>query len=113
MSREIKFKVWGPQSKVMIDWDDIKNELVDYIDHYSYILMQFTGLVDRNGIEIYESDIVYDLNHEAKGIVVWQNNSCDYELEDRDGNFIQAFGFEKSLYEVIGNIYENPELLTA
>jgi uncharacterized phage protein (TIGR01671 family) len=79
-------------------------------------LMQFTGLLDKNGTEIYEGDIVqfaekyfYLVKYEdAKFVGYHANNDWDkwgdlYKLGEP--------GFNKYTYVVIGNIYENPELL--
>ena len=78
-------------------------------------LMQFTGLKDKNGKEIYEGDILYC--SDAPGShhrVFWNNERCgwdDERLEDGDSN-TSYYGFDMFMdCEVIGNIYENPELL--
>ena len=75
-------------------------------------LMQYTGRNDANGVEIYDGHIVKFHSGEGgrtiKGIVEFDDNSCFYACEV--GNylypFMTTFGFK-----VIGNIYENPELL--
>ncbi len=73
---------------------------------------QFTGLADKNGVEIYEDDIVlkkiisgYDLNQK---IVATMKSDFKTEYPWSDGN---ASGIVQCEYEVIGNIYENPELI--
>ena len=71
---------------------------------------QYTGLKDKNGKEIYEGDIVYIIPEDEKGIVKWDKETVGYIVEYCDiiTNFDNWYG--KDL-EVIGNIYDNPELL--
>lgn len=119
--REIKFRAWDKKNKWMglltsidmwlaIDgrlyeepnkrYDTPHTEITRSRDHYE--LIQFMGLKDGNGKEIYEGDIV-------------QNpGGYNYEIEFVDGSFIPAFDAKPYWHEqfkVIGNIYENPELL--
>ena len=80
-------------------------------------LMQFTGLLDKNGKGIYEGDIVdfsegYD-GMEGKYIISWKYGG--FWLDYLDGKEPEwewnPFSLEGSNFEVIGNIYENPDLL--
>lgn len=86
-------------------------------------LMQFTGLRDRNGKEIYESDIVItDWQHDGvtcvdytlTGKMIWNEEDSCFSLEHSDGiiRYLATYEREELMgIEVIGNIHENPELL--
>ena len=124
--REIRFRAWDKTNKTFINWNGIKfSELNSFINDL-YDLQQFTGLLDKNGKEIYEGDIMKYLVHypidfqetnplkkhgRITGGVQWIKGWLwlDYNAEKDDGTLL----YEKSAeeWEVIGNIYENPELL--
>ena len=125
MNRPIKFKAYDTANK---QWErvsavaDIDNTGVLYLAEiktkYDFkkpeiILMQFTGLHDKNGQEIYEGDTVTD--GQGFGIVCsedWLEIGID-EIEGQPKIYEDyANRMEKwYLLEIIGNIYENPELL--
>jgi uncharacterized phage protein (TIGR01671 family) len=88
-----------------------------------FVLMQSTGLLDCNGKEIYEGDIMLGHTHEGpyyesnvvlkKVVVVWDSPTCSFRYRDLDLFFgtpqkPHTFLHEK---EIVGNIYENPECL--
>ena len=118
MKREIKFRAWdrkdkklyGPESiyDIVAGWD-----FIDLADNQ--ILMQYTGLKDKNGKEIYEGDIVTlpipetDYKTRETGEVVFWDVSGSWEIM-HDG-FRSLYAKESNQLEVIGNIYENPDLL--
>jgi len=118
--REIKFRVWDRETQEMLYYDIIADCMPgDWQDFY--ILQQYTGLKDSEGIEIYEGDIVHFAVYNANGIVEWDNRYYGYQVnlivrppEKRQSgslfDFVTSIGWCDS-YEVIGNIYENPELL--
>ena len=75
-------------------------------------LLQCTGLKDKNGTLIYEEDIVDVLPEDEYGVIEWDNITARYAIriisEKGCADFDNYYGAE---LEVIGNIYENPELL--
>lgn len=118
MSREIKFRAWDKWRKEMIEPHE-----GDFIRWHApsnwkecYEVMQYTGLKDRNGKEIYEGDIIR-IDHPFKGrSYVGEIMYDKYSFTAKDFYFTHHDNpgdpFESLSYmDVIGNIYEHPNLL--
>ena len=141
--RAIKFRAWITEAKQMIEHNSIdfndflhKTDLLGNINHSycgdDFALMQFTGLLDKNGKEIYEGDIikwgmhkgseeyfhryaVVEFNPDIQFRILFYVNSETGEKKPTD-NYIFHFG--KFTYketdkhiEIIGNVFESPDLV--
>jgi len=129
MSREIKFRAWDRQTKEMIPWNNMYGlanmetglgvhlAVADqcYLDEVD--LMQYTGLRDKNGKEIYEGDVLaqnprkYHVQahgeYDSAFVVEWSTINGGDDADPQS----HGYHFDPSSLEVIGNIYENSELL--
>ena len=122
--RDIKFRVWHKGKKIISEVfgiDILHKEIffsngdVDYceISDFKYIeLMEYTGLKDKNNKEIYEGDILFESFGEKYYKVVFENGSFRAEFEvDFEEHSFDLIDVVAQNCEVVGNIYENPELM--
>jgi uncharacterized phage protein (TIGR01671 family) len=121
MNRPIKFRVWdkrknkGIHTQNMLYHAQLHRFWQDFVDYSGYELMQYTGLTDKNGKEIYEGDIIID-TQKQKYKIIFDENHARYDLKVCGENKLSQTSYftqicEKKHIEVIGNIFENPELL--
>ena len=91
------------------------NEDVDCYEHTDFKdieLMQYTGLKDKNNKEIYEGDILSNGNNEKPYKVIFENGSFRAEFEgDFEEYSFDLINIVAQGCEIVGNIYENPELI--
>ncbi|NLY80774.1 MAG: hypothetical protein GX072_13060 [Lysinibacillus sp.] len=117
--REIKFRVWEENIKQMFYNVGIVNDelylMFDGVgfdvvgDYREFKLMQYTGLKGKNGKKIYEGDIVsyFGLKYE----VLFKNGAFGWMEDGVFYSFNEMARSEFNKFEIIGNVYENPELL--
>lgn len=110
--REFKFRAWHKGAKQMLQNRDqgYQGEVFKWAHEGQPVeIMQFTGLHDKNGKDIYEGDILQD-DCESLCSVVWENSSAQFLVEFEDET--QEIDSPHTWAEIVGNIYENLELLT-
>lgn len=117
---DIRFRAWDKSRKMIIKWEQLLVEdtrrgeyLHRALTDNNYTLMQFTGLHDKNGVEIYEGDIVNHGDNYPSEIVFdnyqWELREWGYEKEGYKYRTHDLLSYTNPI-EVIGNVFENPEL---
>lgn len=122
--RELKFRAFNQRTREMEYIEDLywfEENYVNKNGDNDFIIIQFTGLKDSNGQDIYEGDVLHYI-HNTGGIDVVKNINgcfclCEIDKENTESPFCQLDTMEANSikwlpdYVVIGDIYENPELL--
>jgi len=113
MKRHIKFRAYDKELKQMLTPEEINYYYIGDANQEEFLpFMQYTGLKDKNGVEIYEGDIIKLCdNMNGNFQVIFKNQYVGgWILSHKDGQ-ISLGVRNKNELEVIGNIYENEELL--
>lgn len=115
--REIKFRAWDRQNNVMCDVELLGESVLkikggEWENREDFIVMQYTGIKDKHGDEIYHGYILRFYTG-TLGVIVYQGQGYIWQGIPQDPhNPAGVFaGLWQDGFEVIGNIYENPELL--
>ena len=131
--REIRFRAWYEEEKEMQSVIDIyfnknKGDIESFVtkgkkatyhtDVHTHKLMQYTGSKDKNGVEIYEGDIIHFKHNQMAGLgfVYFNEEVAQWWIKDirevtkKRGQRYYPF-WKDCQYRIDGNIYENPELL--
>jgi uncharacterized phage protein (TIGR01671 family) len=107
MNREIKFRVYipdhGKYSYFLLNEFDYSDR---YLDQHQYPVQQYTGLKDSKGVEIYEGDIV-EIGDRKKEVIFNIGMFC---IDENYGDIVPISEVD-NIIKVIGNIFENPELI--
>lgn len=124
MNRELKFRFWG-EFELDEETDELKNEMIygdkfcffDYepidILFTSFVVMQFTNQFDKNGKAIYEGDVLSNSSGKIDEVIFYENGFFGKSKSNYKPNYIYnplCSDYVKNK-EVIGNIYENSEIL--
>ncbi len=136
MNREIKFRAWDKTLELMVRPVMAEFDNGSWESRFDLEIMQYTGLKDKNGKEIYEGDAIgthideHNLDYDGKPsqwvkVVTWDTEDAAFKILDMEvltsfeRHYVSDWsedywGFtqeDASDIEIIGNIYENPELI--
>lgn len=118
--REFKFRAWDKENRVMVEVDMLGEAVLhiqgaEWENREDFIVMQSTGLKDKNGVEIYEGDILKHLTLAITLVkpVVFKWGGFGIESQYGESCHVTFGNLPEDQIGVIGNIHDNPELLTA
>ncbi len=125
IAKAIKFRQWVVKDQKMSIPRDLEGWIDAYCQYehdtrsehwkeYQVVWMQFTGVQDRNGVDLYDGDVAIDLwrvsGHQTV-VVFWSDVCSMFMIRNTPRTWSEALHGKNDRLEIIGNIYSNPELL--
>lgn len=109
--RELKFRAWHEEDKVMVYDLNSPRLLHGVLQADDYKLMQYTGIKDKNGVEIYEGDYIITKYEKTPFLIKWQDylDNCGDCFSDSGPGFNFQLRQPTDEIEVVGNIYQKPK----
>uniref|UniRef100_A0A6M3K6N9 Putative YopX protein n=1 Tax=viral metagenome TaxID=1070528 RepID=A0A6M3K6N9_9ZZZZ len=120
--RDIKFRAWNDKLEEFCYAGPKESDFegfgifFDWVERWNLPLMQFTGLLDKAGKDIYEGDII-QWHNKCYGFWICgyvkyeKDNACYFVIDQHETKNYLWYGINEAQFEVIGNIYENKDLL--
>lgn len=120
--KKIDFKAWDTKRKMFTNFMIVDNmfKFMDKVtgawirddEQKRFKLLQYTGLKDKNGVKIFEGDVLFHpLQGRRKVFYPYSETVASYGLRDIDNEFGSTLQDSHAVWEVIGNIHDNPELI--
>ena len=118
--RTIKFRFWQPSTRTMQKWEDYQQYgIFEMFNNVDSIPLQFTGLTDKNGVEIYEGDILTYKRSVGNWTGQFITTTHKIVFSDEVFAFVMKYGTSYIKlrkhwgyeYEIVGNIYQNEHFL--